>query len=178
MPRTSSKAVTGKAPAKKSTPAAAKKAAPAKKATQSRAARNAEKAAAPSTPPAAVETVEVPPAQVDPLLAELAKKAAPLREKGLTLAEIATELGVSAAVAREVVEGTPTARPRKTGRASSSERVSNGSVKVETTDEVIKCRRCEQDKPARQFPTITGPLHRATECRACRDARREAAATV
>jgi hypothetical protein len=179
-----------KAAAKKAAPA---KAAPAKKATPSRASRNAQKlTVVAATPDDAVnaavgEAVGLPvidasPPLADPAedaLAELRAKATPLREKGLTIAEIATELGVSPSVAREIVEGTPRATPPKRARtATSTERVSNASVQVETADSPITCRTCSTEKPARQFPTITGALHRGTECRKCRDARREAAATV
>jgi len=166
---------TRKTPTKKAAPA---KAAPAKKATPSRASRNAQKLAV--VPPQAEETptpAPEPTAAAEDALAGLREKARPLREKGLTIAEIATELKVSPSVAREIVEGTPTATPRKRSRsATSTERIENASVRVETADSPITCRSCGTEKPARQFPTITGPQHRATECRKCRDARREAAA--
>jgi predicted transcriptional regulator len=175
----------------KTTPAAAKKAAPAKaapaakKAAPSRAARNAAKLAVvpqPETAPVAETVEETSPPLTDPAddaLSALRERAVPLREKGLTLAEIATELGVSPSVAREIVEGTPRATPpKRTRTATSTERVTNASVQVESADTVITCRSCGAEKPARQFPTITGPLHRGTECRKCRDTRRDAAAVT
>lgn len=36
------------------------------------------------------------------------------------------------------------------------------------------CRTCGQTKPVRTYPTTTGPERRGTECRACRNARRDA----
>jgi len=164
-----------KTPSTKSAPA--KKAAPAKKSAPAKA-TPAKKAAAPAKALAVVPD-PAPESTEDALLLSLREKAQALQAQHpkITMAEIAKELGVSAAVAREIVEGTPKAAPAKTTRTASTggQRVSGRTVTVESNDSPITCRVCNTEKPARQFPTISGPTQRGTECRACRDTRRDAA---
>lgn len=115
--------------------------------------------------------------------AEQVKTAKAKRAEGLTLAEIAVALKVSPSTVRTMLgEGSPEPAAKQvaaTKKAEASEAKAAAPAKVvevASTETPITCRGvCGETKPAKVFPTTTGPLKRSTECRACRDTRRNPA---
>lgn len=112
--------------------------------------------------------------------AEQIKTAKALRGEKLTLAEIAVQMKISPSTVRNLLgEADPAPAAKQVAAAKKAEAAEAKAaapskvIEVESVDSVITCRGlCGETKPAKVFPTTTGPLKRSTECRACRDARR------